>query len=79
MAMVRLMYGMEPLTAEGDIEAVLDIYLDYDATDNRAAAVAEELLVQYRAFGRPLASRRLSSARNPDDVRRLLHKMDDRD
>ena len=46
--MVRIMRGMDPLTSDRDIEAVLDILLDYDATDNQASGVAEELLAKYK-------------------------------
>lgn len=47
-AMVRIMRGMEPLTSDREIEAVLDILLDYDATDNQASGVAEDLLAKHK-------------------------------
>ena len=73
--MVKLMCKMEPLTAERDIQAVLNVALLCDATDNKASSVARELLVKYRTWALPIVQRRLQSDLNPNEVRYLLAQM----
>lgn len=74
-SMVKLMHKMEPLTAEEDIEAVLDVALYYDATDNEASSLARQLLIKYKSSTLPTVRSRLDSALNPEHVRWLLKDM----
>ena len=69
---VGLLSKLVPLEGEAEIDAVLNVFLSYDATDNAASTRAREMLVDCGAAALPLVRARLATSQTPDEINALI-------